>query len=322
MNLKLGWIICPNGGGHKYRSEKILFNLKDYFKENNFETSIWGPKISNTIDFNFNEIPSSNNYCWPNYKIENFNANDFDLIIVDNIIERNLGYFLKENNKKPFIFLSSFLWEYIDNLYEKNKIEWIFNRSNSLFIFNKYFHNPDLIGFPKFYRKHGITFCGNQKSFSEISKSKNIYITLGLSKVFEKNIISKINQLVKKIKINHNIFIDENLKDYIRNIKVINHYEGLIKADLLICRPGLGTLNQAIGIGIKNFITCPEIKNIEMISNEKSLKKIANVKNIFENDILDFINKLSPTISHIESINIRGFEEISLIIKEYIKSNF
>ena len=137
---------------------------------------------------------------------------------------------------------------------------------------------------PTFYREHGITFCGEEKKFSEDSKSKNIYITLGLSKTFEKNIISKINELIKKIYINHKVYIDQSLKEHIniKNIKVINHFEGLQKADLLICRPGLGTLNQAIGIGIKNFITCPEIKNIEMASNENSLKKIANVKNIFE----------------------------------------
>ena len=73
MNLKLGWIICPNGGGHKYRSENILLKLKEYLKENNFETYIWGPKLQNQIDYNF-EIPSSDNYCWPNYKIDNFNA--------------------------------------------------------------------------------------------------------------------------------------------------------------------------------------------------------------------------------------------------------
>ena len=321
----LAWIICPNGGGHIYRSERSFLLLKDFLTTKNFKSHFWGPKPKSEsfIHEKFEIISNSNDYKWPRYKIKGFNPSNFDLIISDNIIEKRLGYFLKENRSTPFIFLSSFMWELIDPNYDKNQISWIFDRSNNQFIFNKYFYNKEIIGNPKNYNSHGLTSL--KKKFN-INKSKNdtfiLYITLGIRDVINEEIIKRIESIINKLTSNYKVYIDYNLSKYLKNFEIINHEEGLSIANLIICRPGLGTLNQALCEGITNFITCPESNNREMISNEGSLKNIVSVKNIFDKNILDYIHKAAKKNIKLNKLNTNGFEEIQSSIEIYINKNF
>ncbi len=321
----LAWIICPNGGGHIYRSERSFILLKDFLTSKNFKSHFWGPKPKSEsfINESFEIISKSNDYTWPSYKIKGFNPSNFDLIISDNIIEKNLGYFLKENKSLPFIFLSSFMWELIDPNYDRNQISWIFDRSNYQFIFNKYFYNKELIGKPKNYNAHGLTSF--KKKF-KVNKSNNdtfiLYITLGIRDVINEEIIKRIESIIYDLTFNYKVYIDYNLSKYLKNFEIIDHEEGLSKANLIICRPGLGTLNQALCEGITHFITCPEHNNREMISNESSLKNIVSVKNIFDKNILDYIYKAKEKNTSLNKLNTNGFVEIKSSIENYINKHF
>ena len=324
MKKKLAWIICPNGGGHLFRSENTFLLLKDFLIKKNFEIYFWGPSSESKllINENFNIIHPSRNYSWPNYTIEDFDPSLFDLIITDNIIEKKLGNYLKKNKETPFIFLSSFLWELIDNDYSKNDILWIFQSSNFHFIYNKYFYNSNLIGNPKSFSKHGITHNKKIKEHKIRKNLINIYITLGISNNVNIKIIRRIEYLIKKLDENFEIYVDKKLFKYLKNTNLISHEDGIFIADLIICRPGLGTLNQALGGGIFNFITCHYNENKEMIYNETSLKKIATVKNIFDNEVLNFIYKISKKQTLNKTIKDKGFEDINLHMKNYINKYF
>ena len=321
---KLAWIICPNGGGHKYRSERTFNLLKNFLKSKNFELYFWGPGPKTQFFKNekFHEILKSDNYSWPKYSIKDFKPENFDLIISDNIIENKLGYFLKENESVPFIFLSSFMWEMIDSDYDKNQILWIFDRLNCHFIFNKYFFNEKIIGKPRNFTDHGLT-CDNkilQNKFKEgIFK---IYITLGLSEIINQEIIERIRFVINNLNKNIKVYSDSNLYKYIKNVEPLDHNKGISIANLIICRPGLGTLNQALCSGIEYFITCPEPENKEMISNENSLIKIVNVKNIYDQNINEFIDSVSKKQKKSQFLEREGFEEIVFSIKNYVNKNF
>ncbi|MET2984684.1 glycosyltransferase family protein [Aureibaculum conchae] len=317
----VSFFICSNGFGHFKRCARIASHLvsqNDKVKINFICPS--KPLIIlakwNVVTFILNHpriciIEGARNiellkdgkfYIEKNY-FKNINNEITNLSNV--IISDNLSSILEIKNNA--ILMGSFLWsEILKHQFPKDRNIEKFHDSE-LEVLKRY--NPVMIGLNDMampYVKKYTDFIGtswivDKKLMTPKRASvKNILIMGGGTGIIDDTLLKMINKLRKST--NYSIFVSNQLY---RNLDAKNDNcilfdfdeHSFLTIDLMICRPGIGSLTDAITYGIPVF-GIGEPSNFEM---EFNLKKIEELN--FGMDISNFNNGIDELI---ESIILNG----------------
>lgn len=314
--MKILFIVCPNGFGHIKRSAEIakeLINIETHIKFKwflskqclRYLTSNCGDRLFNSSTFNTfndNESISNNNIFNSNFEklyfywvkgLQNLiNSDVYDLVISDNVCAP-----LKYHNN--VIMIGSFLWHDVIKASKLNEKVLVFEKS----LFR---NKKPLIFSMKNFTMSEITKNGNNIEFPSISekyitnkknKKSNINILLSPGKSGElredfkriKNILLK-NQLF-------NVYFDSYIDDNFENDN--SHYfdysdESFDLISLIICRPGIGIISDAIRHQLPLIIN-DKYDNTEIEFNSKVIEKLGIGKRLAllnENIVNNYLQKL------------------------------
>ena len=179
---------------------------------------------------------------------------------------------------------------------------------------------------------HELNLIKERHNLVEKSSRKNLLIsggnTLYANNLFSMCVKSIIENPIKEVDI---VFVDKNIMpgkipSWMKKASFDKEmYNSLIAC---ICRPGVGTLTEAIYYGVRIF-TLFEKNNLEMINNNNALNKLNLGENIhsihsLNKQICNFIrnrDRIQKQISNCDKIDFNGSIQISKVISKIIISN-
>ena len=305
INKKILFFISDSGYGHSRRSSYIL----DLLQKNSYEVIVYANKEKLSYIFkkshNKNVLFKIVDFKYDgnsNTKIEfNKKRSFFESVISKHkpnaVISDN---FIEVIGLHRFIFiLSSFIWQkerigsvaneynflkYIDRLIKNNK---------TYFLTTSYFK-------PKYY--NSIKNVVDVGLFGKTQNKKNsierkILISCGGACINFEPFYKIYNLLSNTIIYKDSIIIEKSLKEKfkISNVEEFDYSPSSYQMiDVVICRPGVGTLSDALLAGIMPICLVGE-ENSEIINNSKILSDAGlaisyNTKENVTNDVLKMIN--------------------------------
>ena len=347
--IKLGFIVCPNGFGHLKRTLSIIDSLLNtnariscrlylpyshqkalsYWKNNcinNKRLSIEPTKLEETEYFNQKSYKNFNfisyKSCWKNLAAK-INKENFDLVISDNM----LGI-LGENNDA--IILGSFLWHKISNGIYSEEITKTCNYEQSLF--NDI--QPRIISLENFTPKYISSnpnnftvsmFCKKRKLIKHINSINSILVTGGGSGANNTFLISIVKELNKK---NVHLLVDKKIKSVEKELSndPLNEFtfarKDFEKVDLIICRPGIGIITEAVEYNIP-LIGIDDQKNDEISFNATQIEKIGIGRKMKKTDSLSLLleeiqNNYSNYINTLDAINKEGSTATARLLMDMV----
>tara|TARA_B110001450_G_scaffold243038_1_gene253937 strand:+ start:4569 stop:5654 length:1086 start_codon:yes stop_codon:yes gene_type:complete len=349
-NKLLTFLVCGNGYGHFKRCAKIthyLINanqdvtvnlvcndniikanqdwiiLKDLYKFSNFNLISTKKKvriINNKINYKdvFND-----DFSW----IDKTIITKSDIVISDNCTSI-LKY------RPDAILMGSFLWSEVFSIYVDNNIEIQKYCKDELDLLKK--HKPQMISlkdmsmpYVKNYTNVFYTdwLVSNRNQILIKKKIKNILILGGGTGLVDNMILKIVNLIQSKF----NVYSNEKIVNKsLTNKIIINKFDftadSFNNIDLIIARPGIGTLTDSITYGIPIFgISESAMVNKEIQFNLKKIESLKIGLDISPNveNIIDVILKIQKNYQYYKFQNnlinrgIKGIEQtVNFITKK------
>lgn len=295
-------LVCPNGMGHFYRLFHIARFLSRkyhiYFFCSRKQYKMINVKLKNIKPvclFKDVEIDEKNLDFLLNFYNKDLNKlqkiRESKIIISDNLIN-------KIYLKKKFILISNFFWGKSFKTKSKKfkiykKFEKKFVRTQNI-LQNKYFALP----YDKYLNKSYINFTGIHRRRRNKLKKNRIFI------YNRKNI--QIFPIIENLKSKYEFFSNVPNEKY--NIKFFDINNGLDEFKFILARPGLGSISDCIRYNVPILSFIENNKNLEMLQNNKLIKKydigflLNNKKNL--NKVLN----ISPGVYNRLSANLKNFK--------------
>jgi hypothetical protein len=315
----ISFIVSPNGFGHfqrvisvaqKLLEESHMITLCIFCTKKQF--SILKNDLINNKRIGW-DFTLMEHYPIPNYK-SHFKYHDYlkwlqlveqnekikstTLLISDNIV-------IPSNGMRNLLLMGSFLWHDViaDHALLNEEIELylihdieILRSTNIKMIANKYMCMPSVQEFtsPVFMP----WFCESVRKKKMFNPELNILLTLGGSDFIEKNSFEIIDSIIFQNK--YTYYLDNTLYSHLSNVDVSTRkfdFENFSNIDLIICRPGIGILTEAVKWSIPVIALTEPNREINF-NSEKVVELGMGCKYDFHSDL------------HIESV-IENFKETS-----------
>ena len=319
--ITIAFLVCENGFGHFKRCAKIsngLVVLRDdifikFFCEREIiqkqidwditQKIINNPRIQIIDSGKTVSLKKDNKSHGESFLIGDLEWLDEELIKnSDIVISDNITKILKI--RPDSILMGSFLWEDLikDYTHTSNKLKCYYNSNMNLLRT----HKPTMITLKDmtmpFVIENTVPFYTSwvAEKYEHKRKKiiKNVLIMGGGTGMADDEILS----IVREVSVCNqlNVFTSKTLAKKVNSEKISMFdfsHKSFSQIDLMICRPGIGSLTDAVTYGIPVF-AIGESNNIEIQFNLKQIEKLNIGRNI--------VGKASQMISEINSIQENG----------------
>ena len=299
MKRKIAFVVCSNGYGHLKRDVAIISALLS--RNESFEIDIFCNKKLIEFVYNANNFKlgskkiryhhdaTNNEINWLDEKqitISKYNKWYYEL--ETNSILNNADLILSDNHVLPLrifknsILIGSFLW-YDLNLPFGSEAQKIVNEERDFIrkrmpdmVCLEVMAMPEIINYTNPIK---IPWYCNKLPKSSLQNSRKAILVTGGGTSLITNLFLKYIKLISMLMSEWDIFVDSKLdyeigKSRCQNVKLFKfNDEEFLRLNAIVCRPGLGILNDCVKYCIPSIVF-DDVNNNEINHNSKRVKEL------------------------------------------------